>query len=149
MGCMAMPKKRPEVDGHPRKKPPCKARKFPAKLAQLLRKSGLSQSELARRTGIFPSLINQWLDDNGTPIPRHFVAIARAFGVTVDFLLDDAQDEYHPVLSDDEVRVVENARTLGIEEAMKRLLAVPNRNQPQGFTIPPPGSSGGSRQSNR
>lgn len=66
---------------------------FPEKLAELILKAGLSQSELARQSGVSQTNISRYLRDEISPSWRHVQAIAKALGVTCMDLSDDEVPE--------------------------------------------------------
>lgn len=57
------------------------------RIAVLRRSAGLSQGELARRLQVSPSAIGMYEQDRREPSAELLVAMARIFGVTVDYLL--------------------------------------------------------------
>ena len=57
------------------------------RIAVLRRAAGLSQGELARRLQVSPSTIGMYEQDRREPSAELLVAMARIFGVTVDYLL--------------------------------------------------------------
>ena len=66
-----------------------RATQFRDRLNRALRDSGLSQSALARATGVDRSTISQLLTDEGARLPNAHVvgACATALGVSADWLL--------------------------------------------------------------
>lgn len=58
-----------------------------ARIAALRRGSNLSQGELARRLQVSPSAIGMYEQGRREPSAEILVALARTFGVTVDYLL--------------------------------------------------------------
>lgn len=106
--------------------------KFDAKLRKLLDAQGLSQSELAAAIGLQPSRVSRWARGEGEPTRVQLVRLARALGVTADFLADDAQDEPDPGPSPAEARVLEAARVVGYDLALRRIMAAPESQAPPG-----------------
>ena len=51
---------------------------------QLLRTSGYTQVELARKLGVTQALISKWVTGRGTPKTVTISKIAEVFGVSVD-----------------------------------------------------------------
>ena len=58
-----------------------------ARIAALRRSANLSQGELARRLQVSPSAIGMYEQGRREPSGEILVALARTFGVTVDYLL--------------------------------------------------------------
>lgn len=98
--------------------------KLPEKLALLVK----NQSALSRKTGISQSAISEMISEGRRPYFDQMVEIARALGVSLDFLADDEMDE-QPVseFTDDERWVVELVRALRLDrdEVARRLYRVP------------------------
>lgn len=99
---------------------------FPEKLDAAIGKSGKSQSAIAREIGIAQSTISAMTRGERRPYLDQAFKLARALGVTVDYLIDDAQEEpapAEPSVSDDERYVVRTIRALNLsfEEAVRRL----------------------------
>lgn len=110
---------------------------FRDKLPRLLELRGLSQAELARRTGLRPTLVNKWLrEGNRGPTGIQFLAVARALRVPVDYLIDDEADNPPPpIVSDDEVPILELVRSLRIDRGTA--LAALARAATSGGSSPP------------
>jgi transcriptional regulator with XRE-family HTH domain len=86
----------------------------------------LSQAELAATIGLQQSRIGRWEVGEGMPSMEQGHKLALALNVPYDYLMDDTQAEPPlPALSPDEAMVLEMARTLGMAEAKRRLLAAP------------------------
>jgi Zn-dependent peptidase ImmA (M78 family)/DNA-binding XRE family transcriptional regulator len=66
----------------------------PARLRDLRKHSHLSQGELARRLGLDTSMISRWEKGERKPSLEQVFALARAFGVSVDYLLH-AKENIH------------------------------------------------------
>ena len=58
-----------------------------ARIAALRRQAGLSQAELAQRIGVSPSAVGMYEQGRRETSAAGFVALARIFGVTTDYLL--------------------------------------------------------------
>lgn len=76
---------------------PLAAKRFEVQTSEMrfrekLRKLARNQSELARRTGLAPSAINEMAAGRRRPYLDQGFAIARALGVPLDYLADDSQD---------------------------------------------------------
>ena len=67
--------------------------KLNEKIFQCRKKSGLSQEELAERIGVSRQAVSKW--ELGTALPEldKLKLLAKEFGVSADWLLDDTQDE--------------------------------------------------------
>lgn len=88
----------------------------------------MEQSALAESVGLSRSSISRIF--SGAQEPKLGVAwtLARALGVSLDFLADDTMDadpgSTWTRLSDDELTILKMVRRLGTDAAMNRLLAV-------------------------
>ena len=60
---------------------------FAERLKELRIERGLSQSELARRTGLSRIAINHWEHCNRLPMATAIIILAKFFGVSADYLL--------------------------------------------------------------
>jgi transcriptional regulator with XRE-family HTH domain len=107
----------------PKKPVVLEVKRAPEKIIRQLDRLRWNQKRLSVETGIQESRISRWLDKDGNPKPLQFLAIARALGVTVDYLIDDHQDEVRPLLDPDEKFILETASRLGLKAAIQRLLA--------------------------
>ena len=61
--------------------------KFSVILKTLRKEHNFTQQELADKSGISRSNINNWENDKSLPLPNGLIALADAFGCTVDYLL--------------------------------------------------------------
>jgi transcriptional regulator with XRE-family HTH domain len=97
---------------------------FAEKLEQLRSVRGLSQSDLAAAAGISQPRISEWKreDSRGPSLPVA-LSIARALGVSLDYLADDAQDDPPAALTPAEQQAVllTRALSLSVEEVARRL----------------------------
>jgi transcriptional regulator with XRE-family HTH domain len=102
---------------------------YAEKMQRVCALKGLDQSSLAESLGLSRSTISRIF--SGTQEPKLGMAwgIARALGVSLDFLADDALSAdpggTWTRLTDDELTILKLVRRLGPETAMDRLLAVP------------------------
>lgn len=64
--------------------------KLHEKILYYRKRSGLSQEELAARVGVSRQAVSKWELNEATPDSDKLLPLARAFGVTVDELLSDA-----------------------------------------------------------
>lgn len=60
---------------------------FRSRLLHLLDKRGLSQAALARDSGIVQQTLHAWTKAKGAPGPDDLCSLARALGVSVDYLV--------------------------------------------------------------
>lgn len=95
------------------------------KIARMLSIRGMRQTDLARATGIRDSRFTQLGQDNGKLRLPEALRIARALGVTLDYLADPELDEPPETLSVEELGLLRIIRALGHDEALKRLLRPP------------------------
>jgi transcriptional regulator with XRE-family HTH domain len=99
------------------------------KLARLVR----NQSEVSRKTGISQSAISEMISGKRNPYAWQAAAIARALGVSCDYLLfDDLESIPRPELTDEERELVKLIREMGVVEARRRLLQL---GMPTGHAI--------------
>lgn len=102
---------------------------FVEKLEALRKVRGLSQSGIAAAAGISQPRISEWKreDSRGPTLPVA-LSIARALGVSLDYLADDAQDDPPAALSAAELQAVAQVRALGlsVDEVIRRLANAPS-----------------------
>lgn len=105
-----------------------------------------SQSSLSRLTGIQQSAISDFILGKRGVFADDLAAIAKALGVTVDWLLDDAQKERPaPELSEAERWLIKSLRRLGVEpdqvvELVARRPATDPPKASQANRVDPPAS---------
>jgi transcriptional regulator with XRE-family HTH domain len=63
-----------------------------ARIGELRRRAGMSQSELAKRLKVSPSAVGMYEQGRREPSSDILVAMARVLGVTVDYLLTGVPD---------------------------------------------------------
>ena len=61
------------------------------KLKECRKKAGLSQEQLAEKLCVSRQAITKWESDKGTPDIGNIQSIARLFGVSIDYLLDNGE----------------------------------------------------------
>lgn len=61
--------------------------KFSERLKELRTEKGLSQSTVAKETGLSQNAIAQWENEKRIPNSNAVIALAKFFGVTTDYLL--------------------------------------------------------------
>ena len=66
------------------------------KIVWYRRQEKLSQEELAARLGVSRQAVSKWELGEASPDTGKLLSLARAFGVTADHLLDDAQEPEDP-----------------------------------------------------
>lgn len=96
--------------------------KLKDKLLTEMARQGLNGQRLAQRSKVSDSEISRILSGQSTPGLENAFRLARAVGVSVDFLADDAT-ESDPLkstdpLSSEERRVLDLARRVGLDRAM-------------------------------
>ena len=75
--------------------------KMSEKIFHCRQRAGLSQEALAERLGVSRQAVSRWECGETTPEPAKILLLARTFGVTADWLLDDAQTLAEPQTPDD------------------------------------------------
>ena len=140
------------------KKPWKNCNKFSEKLSQKILQLGLNGQKLARKSEVSDSEISRIMNGKSLPGLENAIALARAVGVSLDFLADDAleTDPNQPKESADEREttiqrlareigfkhaeyLLEYTRIIGYDEAMHRLVEAPNKpvvTLPDGGTRP-------------
>jgi transcriptional regulator with XRE-family HTH domain len=93
------------------------------KIDRLLDERDIKQGELESLAGLPKGRVSRWLGGTGKPTAEQAFRIARAFKVRVEYLLDDMIEDAAPDYSDVETRIIEMARVLGHETAIRRLMA--------------------------
>lgn len=102
---------------------------YPEKLQKLCAMRGMDQSALATQFGLSKSSISRILNGSQEPKLRLAYDLARALGVTLDYLVDESPEvgplEQFVMVSEDEVTILKIVRLLGTEAAYNRLLNAP------------------------
>ena len=98
------------------------------KIALWLKRRGLSQADLSRATGIRESRLTQLGHANGKLRLPEALRIARVLGVSLDYLADPELTEPPERFSADELSVLRMVRTVGMDEALRRLMRVPGQH---------------------
>jgi transcriptional regulator with XRE-family HTH domain len=125
----------------PEKTPWKNCNRFSEKLAQKILQLGLNGQKLARKSAVSDSEISRIMNGKSLPGLENAIALARAVGVSLDYLADDSLDAEPslPKESTNEVETVilglvreigplkalnilQNTRTMGYEIAAIRLL---------------------------
>lgn len=68
--------------------------KMNEKILACRRRAGLSQEALAERLEVSRQAVSRWECGEATPEPAKILQLARTFGVTADWLLDDEMGEW-------------------------------------------------------
>ncbi len=110
------------------------------KLRRLCALRGLDQSELAVRVRLTKSSMSRILSGSQVPKLDKAYELAKALGVSLDYLVDDELDVDSAgqwvVVTEDELTILKLARRLGSDAALDRLLGVDQasgpRHQPSG-----------------
>ena len=89
--------------------------KFEEKLMDLRKKHGMSQEELADRLGVSRQAISRWELGSTLPDAPNLLKLSDLFGVSIDYLLRDDEDETTHLPSTNEVH-----RELTEKELKKR-----------------------------
>lgn len=97
--------------------------KFSVILKTLRKEHDFTQQELADKSGISRSNINNWENDKSLPLPNGLIALADAFGCSVDYLLGRESEEGIIVVSGD-FTLSETEKTL-----IKDFRMLPSRQQ--------------------
>lgn len=105
--------------------------KWSLKLAKHRAERRMSQAELAGLVGLQDSRISRWENGDGNPSMAQGLRLARALGVSYDYLADDALDE-PPGLSELQVEVLKAAERVGYDRALSRIMAGPEPETPPG-----------------
>lgn len=114
--------------------------KLPLKIRMLRDRHGLNNARLAKLVGTTDQQVGRWCSGAYAPRLREAVCLARIFGVSLDYLVDDAQDEPPPPPPDvlaapptevpvvppvgplDDACILRIAHELGLDEVLRRLL---------------------------
>lgn len=104
-----------------------------------------NQSQLARLTGISQSAISEMISGKRSLYADQVWSIAKALGVSLDWLLDDQKEKPPaPELSEDERRLVWYIRRVGISpDAVADLIPVSVQSGPEQPGEFPPAGAGG------
>lgn len=70
--------------------------KLNEKIYMLRKKLGWSQDELAEKLAVSRQSVSKWETGDNIPEPTKLVSLAKIFSVSIDYLLDDSQQEYIP-----------------------------------------------------
>jgi transcriptional regulator with XRE-family HTH domain len=98
------------------------------KLQRLCALRGLDQSALAVKVGLSKSSISRIMSGAQEPKLRLAYDLAKALGVTLDYLVDDSPElgtnEHLVMVTEDELMILKMVRRLGTSVSIDRLLNV-------------------------
>lgn len=75
--------------------------KFNEKLKEHRKIFGLSQEKLAEKLNVSRQVITKWENEGGLPEISNLQTVAKLFGVSVDYLLDEEQNVDYPILREE------------------------------------------------
>jgi transcriptional regulator with XRE-family HTH domain len=116
--------------------------KMVEKLDLALKEKGWTQTAFERAAMLSENRISKWKNGAGEPTAKQALRMARLLGLPYDFLIDDDQDKPGLLpLSDREKQIWDVVRTIGVDEAWRRLLqplvgAVPEPARPSVVLTP-------------
>jgi transcriptional regulator with XRE-family HTH domain len=102
--------------------------KFIEKIKLIRDERGIKQETMAHYAGVTPGAMSKWLAGQGHPNPYQFRKLAEFLRVSMDYLTDDKQAGIPGpatntvTVSDEELRILDYARDLGLDVARRRLL---------------------------
>jgi transcriptional regulator with XRE-family HTH domain len=112
------------------------------KLQKLCALRGLDQSELASKVGLSKSSISRILSGAQEPKLRLAYDLAKALGVTLDYLVDDSPEvgptDQLVMVTEDEATILKIVRHLGTHVSIARLLNAPAGGIPETAEVKPP-----------
>jgi transcriptional regulator with XRE-family HTH domain len=106
------------------------------KVKRLMTEQRISQVSLANRLGVSEARVSKWFQGTGLPDPYKLRKIGEMLDVPMDWFVDDSSPDppspvsnldTGPAISKEEEHVLYLARTIGIEEATRRMAMVPPR----------------------
>ena len=92
----------------------------------LMKEQGMTQRELARRTGLTEASVCKYLSGARTPQAEAVVLLAKALGTTSDYLLGIKRDE-ESIYLDLEKQILENKENLTSEERMRLIMLLSSK----------------------
>lgn len=97
------------------------------KILAAARREGMNQAAFERWAGLPQGRVSKWRGGQSEPTWAQIVGWAREFGLSLDFLADDDLDSPPPPeITDEERAVLRMVRRIGVDEAERRLLNVPD-----------------------
>jgi transcriptional regulator with XRE-family HTH domain len=101
--------------------------RFDEKLRRLCQRRGLTQAQLMRAVGASKSTMSNWFNGKNKPDLETALKMARFLDVPLEYLADDALEEPPPGLSEEKRRALWLLDQMPLDEAIRRLMAVPQR----------------------
>lgn len=100
---------------------------FHVKLRKLMKAARFSQEMIARELDVHQTQISKWVRGLSVPDSRMGFRLAGLLGTSLDYLMDDEQDESPRAITPEERVIVESYRLLRISaaEAIDRMKTVP------------------------
>ena len=92
----------------------------------LMKEQGMTQRELARRSGLTEASVCKYLSGARTPQAEAVVLLAKALGTTSDYLLSIKRDE-GSIYLDLEKQILENKTNLTPEERMGLIMLLSSK----------------------
>ncbi len=92
----------------------------------LMKEQGMTQRELARRSGLTEASVCKYLSGARTPQAEAVVLLAKALGTTSDYLLGIKRDE-ESIYLDLEKQILENKENLTSEERMRLIMLLSSK----------------------
>ena len=92
----------------------------------LMKEQGMTQRELAKRSGLTEASVCKYLSGSRLPHSEAVVLLAKALGTTSDYLLGIKRDD-GSVFSDLEKEIIENKEKLSSEEKMRLIMLLSSK----------------------
>lgn len=96
------------------------------RIKALMKEQGMTQRELARRTGLTEPSVCKYLSGSRLPHSEAVVLLAKALGTTSDYLLGIKRDD-ESVFRDLEKRIIESKENLSSEEKMRLIMLLSSK----------------------
>lgn len=117
------------------------------KITALIKAKGLTQREVEAQLGLAENRISKWLNGSGEPKAHQVWQLARALGVSAEYLLNDEVDDpaNDTGLTEDERYILKTVRSIGLtaDEFARRVYGVDRKEseQPHKIVVRPKGKS--------
>jgi len=92
----------------------------------LMKEQGMTQRELARRSGLTEPSVCKYLSGSRLPHSEAVVLLAKALGTTSDYLLGIKRDD-GSVFSDLEKEIIESKENFSSEEKMRLIMLLSSK----------------------